>query len=75
MEKKKERKTDRERKKRGEKIREIFLAFRRSNPDGPRVKVSPRNESYAWVPKSRSFDKLQEVGNFPTRIIYSLKVI
>ena len=24
--------------------------------------VSPRNESYAWVPKSEGFVKLQEVG-------------
>ena len=31
-----------------------------------RVKVDPRNGGYAWVPKSRSFIKFQEVGNFPT---------
>ena len=36
------------------------------NLDGPRVKVDPRNEGYAWVPKFGSFVKLQEVGNFPT---------
>ena len=53
-------------KKWGEKKKEIFPAFRRSNLDGPRVKVNPRNEGYAWVPKPRSFDKLQEVGNLPT---------
>ena len=40
-----------------------------------RGKVGPRNESYAWVPKSESFVKLQEVGNFPTRVISSLKAI
>ena len=33
---------------------------------GARVKVNPHNESYAWVPKSGSFVKLQEVGNFST---------
>ena len=55
--------------------REIFQAFQRSNLDGPRVKVDPRNEGYVWVPKSKSFVKLQEVGNFPTWIIFSLKSI
>ena len=64
-----------ERKKGGEKKRGIFPAFQRSNPDGPRVKVGPHNEGYAWVPKSGSFVKLQEVGNFPNLIICSLKVI
>ena len=29
-----------------------------------RGKVGPRNKGYAWVPKSRSFVKIQEVGNF-----------
>ena len=42
---------------------------------GARSKVNPRNEGYTWVPKSRSFIKLQEIGNFPTLIISSLKVI
>ena len=32
---------------------------------GARGKVGPCNEGYAWVPKSRGFVKLQEVGNFP----------
>ena len=40
-----------------------------------RGKVSSRNESYAWVLKSESFVKFQDVENFPTRIISSLKVI
>ena len=48
----------------GEKKREISQAFRWLNLDG-----------YSWVPKSRSFVKLQEVGNFPTWIISSLKAI
>ena len=42
---------------------------------GARGKVGPRNEGYAWVPKSGSLVKLQEVGNFPTWIIFSLKAI
>ena len=54
---------------------EIFPAFRRSNLDGLRVKVDQHNEGYAWVPKSGSFVKLQEVENFPTWIIFSLKSI
>ena len=37
---------------------------------GVRGKVGPRNEGYAWVPKSRGFIKLQEVKNFPTCIIF-----
>ena len=41
---------------------------------GEQGKVDPRNKSYAWVPKSGSFVKLQ-VGNFPTWIISSLKAI
>ena len=42
---------------------------------GERGKVGPRNEGYTWVPKSRGFIKLQEVGNFPTWVISSLKII
>ena len=53
----------------------IFPTFQRSKLDGLRIKVGPHNEGYAWVPKSGSFIKLQEVGNFSTLIISSLKVI
>ena len=42
---------------------------------GERDKVGPRNEGYAWVPKSRGFIKLQKLGSFPTLNISSLKVI
>ena len=42
---------------------------------GVRVKVDPSNEGYACVPNSGRFVKLQEVGNFPTWIIFSLKSI
>ena len=48
---------------------------------GPQVfvttegKVDPHDESYAWTPKSWSFVKLHEVGNFPTCVISSLKAI
>ena len=56
--------------------RELFLFFFflrfffRSMKIGSRVfvgaegKVDLRDESYAWTPKSWSFDKLYEVGNF-----------
>ena len=40
-----------------------------------RGKVHLRDKSYAWVPKSWSFVKLHEVGNFPTLNIFNLKVM
>ena len=43
--------------------------------DGSKIKVGPHKESYALIPKSRSFVKLQEIGNFPTQVIFGLKVI
>ena len=42
---------------------------------GTEGKVDLRDESYAWTPKSWSFIKLHEVGNFPTCVISSLKAI
>ena len=45
-----------------------FCFFFRSTKNGPQVfvgtegKVDLCNESYAWTPKSYSFDKLREVG-------------
>ena len=51
----------------------IFPVFRRSNPDGPRVKVNPRITGYAWVLISWNFVKIRDVGNFPTWIIFYLK--
>ena len=42
---------------------------------GTEDKVDLRDESYAWTPKSWSFVKLHEVGNFPTCVISSLKAI
>ena len=75
-ERRKEEKMDRGREKeRGRKENEIFPAFQLSNLDSLRVKDNLRNEGYAWVPKSGSFVKLQEVRNFPTWIISSLKSI
>ena len=38
-----------------------------------RRKVDPRIASYVCVPKSWSFVKLHEVGNFPSWNIFSLK--
>ena len=58
-----------------------FSFFLRSMKIGPQVfvgtegKVDPCDESYAWAPKSWSFVKLHEVGNFPTCVISSLKAI
>ena len=60
--------TEREREK-----MEIFSVFRRSKLDGLRRKVDPRIASYVRIPKSWSFVKLHEVGNFPTWNIFSLK--
>ena len=42
---------------------------------GTEGKVDLRDESYAWTPKSWSFVKLHEVGNFPTCVISSQKAI
>ena len=42
---------------------------------GAEGKVDLCDKSYAWTPKSWSFDKLREVGNFPTCVFFSLKVI
>ena len=42
---------------------------------GAEGKVDLRDESYVWTPKSWSFVKLHEVGNFPTFVISSLKAI
>ena len=59
----------------------VFCFSLRSTEIGPSVfvgarsKVDPCNEGYTWAPKSGSFVKLQEVGKFPTLIIFSLKVI
>ena len=59
----------------------LFFFFFRSTKIGPQVfvgaegKVDLRDESYEWIPKSWSFDKLREVENFPTCVIFSLKAI
>ena len=42
---------------------------------GTEGKVDLCDESYAWTPKSWSFVKLHEVGNFPTCVISTLKAI
>ena len=83
--KKKKRKKIEERKNKKTELRErkkmVFRFSLRSTEIEPSVfvgargKVHLRDESYSWVPKSRSFVKLQEVGNFPTLIIFSLKAI
>ena len=78
-EERKERKETVERK--GRKMRRrkgkkrIFPGFGRSTFESSRTKVGARSGIYVWTPKSWSFDKLQEVGYFPTRFIFSLKAL
>ena len=68
-----ERKGRKRRKKEREK--EDFPAFGWSKFDSSRTKVGARSGIYVWTPKSWSFDKLQEVGYFPTWFTFSLKAI
>ena len=68
-----ERKGRKIRKEEGE--RKDFLAFGRSKFNGSRIKVGARSAIYVWTPKSWSFDKLQNVGYFPTWFTFSLKAI
>ena len=64
----------------GKKIK-VFRFSLRSTEIEPSVfvearrKVDPHITSYVWVPKSWSFVKLQEIGNFPTLNIFSLKAM
>ena len=56
----------------------FFLRFTKIGPQvfsGTEGKVDLHDESYAWTPKSWSFDKLREVGNFSTCVISSLKAM
>ena len=55
--------------------KEDFPALRWSKLDGPSTKVGTRNAIYVWTPKTRSFDKLHKVENFPTRFTFNLKAI
>ena len=52
-----------------------FSGFGRSTFDSSSTKVGARNGIYVWTPKSWSFDKLQEVGYFPTWFTFSLKAL
>ena len=58
-----------------EREREDFSAFGRSKFNGSRIKVGARSAIYVWTPKSWSFDKLQQVGYFPTWFTFRLKDI
>ena len=55
---------------RGSSFSLVFPEIRPSTFVGARDKVDPHSESYVWVLKSRSFDKLQKVGDFPTRCYF-----
>ena len=85
---KKEKKSKKERKERKESVerkgrkrrkeemeKEDFPGFGRSTFESSRTKVGTRSRIYVWTPKSWSFDKLQKVGYFPTRFIFSLKAL
>ena len=52
-----------------------FMKIRLQVFVGTEGKVDLCDESYAWTPKSGSFEKLREVGNFPTCVISGLKAI
>ena len=58
-----------------EREREDFRAFGRLKFDSSRTKVGARSAIYVWTPKSWSFDKLHEVGYFPTWFTFSLRAI
>ena len=58
-----------------EREEEGFPRFRRSTFESSSTKVGTRSGIYVWTPKSWSFDKLQKVGYFPTRFIFSLKAL
>ena len=63
------------RKRRRKGKRKIFPGFGRSTFESSRTKVGTRSGIYVWTPKNWSFDKLQKVGYFPTRFIFSLKAL
>ena len=58
-----------------ERERKDFLGFRRLTFDSSSTKVGAHSGIYVWTPKSWSFDKLQEVGYFPTWFTFSLKAL
>ena len=58
-----------------ERENEDFLGFGRSTFESSRTKVGAHSGIYVWTPKSWSFDKLQEVGYFPTLFTFSLKAL
>ena len=69
---------------RGENLFLIFFSLcfflkstkiRRQVSVGTEGKVDLCDKSYAWTPKSWSFVKLHEVGNFPTCVISNLKAM
>ena len=54
-----ERERERERGKESKHFSGDFTGFYRSELDRPKVKAALRNESYAWVPESQDFVKVQ----------------
>ena len=51
-----------------------FRVFGPSDRFGPRSKVALHIEDYTWVPVSKVFDKLHEVGVYPTYFTLCLSV-
>ena len=62
-----------EKEKGGKGKKEDFPGYGRLTFNNSSTKVGASSGIYVWTPKSWSYDKLQEVGYFPTRFIFSLK--
>ena len=58
-----------------ERERKDFPSFGQSTFDSSSTKVGARSGIYVWTPKCWSFDKLQDVGYFPTWFTFSLKAL
>ena len=57
-----ERERERERGRKKSSFSDDFTRFCRSELDKPRVKAAIHDESYAWVPESQDFSKVQGSG-------------
>ena len=53
---------------RKERERKVFPGLGWSTFESSGTKVGAHSGIYVWTPKSWSFDKLQKVGYFPTRL-------
>ena len=62
LEREREREREREGGEEKQPFSSAFTGFCRSKLDRPRVKAALRDESYAWVPESQDFTKVQGLG-------------